>query len=150
MSRRRLVVATVALAAALLLVGALALARTAAPGQAEPSGPTETVPAPIGLRTVPAPIDGLEVRRVQSAPPRYTASITAGLPSGCAKQHSHAVSRSGDTITVTVLNSMPPGDPICTMIYGMYELDIDLGSDFRPGSTYTVRANERTTTFTAR
>jgi hypothetical protein len=92
----------------------------------------------------------LEVRTVGSAPTRYTLVVSAGLPSGCAKQHSHAVNRAGDTITVTVLNSMPPGDPICTMIYGMYDLNIDLGSDFRAGSTYTVRVNDRTTTFTGR
>ena len=140
MTRRRLALFAVVLAAVAIGAGALALARTGPPAG----------PAPDAQRTVPAPIDGLEIRKQESAPPRYVAMIQAGLPSGCAKQHSHSVSRAGDTITVTVLNSMPPGDPICTMIYGMYELNVDLGSDFRPGSTYTVRVNDKTTTFTAR
>jgi hypothetical protein len=42
---------------------------------------------------------------------------------------------------------MPTGNPICTMIYGTYELTIDLGSSFTAGTTYTVRVNDTTTTF---
>lgn len=57
------------------------------------------------------------------------------------------MSRNGDTFTVTVLNSMPTGDPVCTMICGTYEPRIDLGRDFRPGTTYTVHVSDRTTTF---
>jgi hypothetical protein len=139
MTRRSLVVVALLAIAAVVALGAFAIAR---------SGDT-LVPVPNGQRTVPAPIDGLEVRVLESAPPRYMLDIKAGLPSGCAKQHSHSVSRTGETITVTVLNSMPTGDPICTMIYGTYELNIDLGSDFRSGSTYTVKVNDKTTTFTA-
>ena len=45
-----------------------------------------------------------------------------------------------------VLNSMPTGDVACTMIYGTYELTLDLGRDFRAGGTYTVNVNGRTTT----
>ena len=55
--------------------------------------------------------------------------------------------RAGDTFTVRVTNSMPTGNPICTMIYGVYELNIDLGRDFRPGATYTLAVNDKTTTF---
>jgi hypothetical protein len=121
---------------ALLALGALALAGSQAAAPADPQ-----------RRTVPAPIDGLEVVIRESAPPQVSLKVNAGLPSGCARQHSHQVSRSGEVITVTVLNSMPSGDPICTMIYGNYELTIDLGSDFEPGRTYTVRVNDQTTTF---
>ena len=83
----------------------------------------------------------------ESAPPQVSLKITAGLPSGCAQAHSHQLTRSGNTITVTVSNSMPTGQPICTMIYGFYELTVDLGSDFAPGTTYTVQVNDKTTTF---
>jgi hypothetical protein len=48
---------------------------------------------------------------------------------------------------VTVLNWMPTGNPPCTMIYGSYELTINLGSDFRPGTTYSVSVNDKRTTF---
>jgi hypothetical protein len=139
MTRRALLIAGIAALVAITAVGALALAR----------GGDTLRPAPADRRTVEAPIDGLDVRVMESAPPRYMLNITAGLPSGCAQGHSHAVSRSGETITVTVLNSMPTGEPICTMIYGTYELNVDLGSDFRSGATYTLRVNDKVTTFTA-
>ena len=35
------------------------------------------------------------------------------------------------------------------MIYGSYELSINLGSDFRSGTTYKVSVNDKTTTFVA-
>ena len=35
------------------------------------------------------------------------------------------------------------------MIYGSYELNVNLGSDFRSGTTYTVRVNDKSTTFVA-
>jgi len=137
MSRRALLI-TGLVALAVLAVGAYAMARGGA-----------TVPAPDARQTLPAPIDGLDVVVLESSPPQYRLVVKAGLPSGCAQRHSHAVSRAGETITVAVLNSLPAGNPACTMIYGMYELNVDLGSDFRSGVTYTVRVNDAVTTFTA-
>ncbi|MGH2451878.1 MAG: hypothetical protein ACRDGE_11540 [Candidatus Limnocylindria bacterium] len=139
MNRRTLTVAGLAAAGVLLAIGALALAR----------GGDGGIAGPGARHTVLAPIDGLDIQVLESSPPQYRLVIRAGLPSGCAMRHSHDVSRSGETITVTVLNSMPTGDPVCTMIYGTYELNIDLGSDFRSGATYTVRVNDREMTFTA-
>jgi hypothetical protein len=130
------VLATIAL---VVVVGVLAMARTGG----------ALLPAPPGRHTVAAPIDGLDVRVMESSPPQYMLRVLAGLPSGCAKQDSHTVSRVGDTIRVTVLNSMPTGDPPCTMIYGSYELNINLGTDFLSGSTYTVNVNDKATTFKA-
>ena len=103
-------------------------------------------PAP-GRQTVAAPIDEVQVLIRESSPPQVSLNIKAGLPSGCAQRGSYSVSRIADTFTVSVLNSMPAGDPVCTMIYGTYELNIDLGSDFALGTTYTVHVNDRTTTF---
>ena len=124
------------LIAAVLLVGAIALA-TARSGTW----------APVGRVSVPAPIDQVEIVVRESAPPQVSVKITAGLPSGCAQRESHAVSRNGDIFTVTVLNSMPRGDQACTMIYGSYSLSADLGRDFRPGVTYTVQVNDTVRTF---
>lgn len=124
------------LIAAILLVGAVALASTR-------GGPG----APVGRVSVPAPVDQVEIVIRESAPPQVAVKITAGLPSGCAQRDSHAVSRSGDTFTVTVLNSMPRGDPVCTMIYGTYELSIDLAGELRPGAIYTVQVNDTVRTF---
>ena len=133
---KRAVAATVLVLAVILLAGAIAVAS----GRGDPS------PAP-GRQTVPAPIVDVQVVIRESDPPQVTLSVKAGLPSGCAQRDSYSVSRNGDTFTVTVLNSMPTGNPICTMIYGTYELHIDLGRDFRTGATYTVNVNDKTTTF---
>jgi hypothetical protein len=132
---KRLLVAAVISLATVLVLGAVAFASA--------RGPISPTP---GRQTVAAPIDDLQVLIRESSPPQVTLKVKAGLPSGCAQRDSQSVTRSGDTITVSVLNSMPSGDPICTMIYGTYELNIDLGSDFRPGATYTVRVNDKTTT----
>jgi hypothetical protein len=102
-----------------------------------------------GRRVVPAPIDGVEVRVAQSAPPRYFAHIRAGLPSGCAQRHGSSVSRSGDVFQVTVTNTMPEGNVVCTQIYGSYELDVELPGPFVSGTAYTVHVNDKTTTFRA-
>lgn len=136
MTMRRLFVAVVLSLAAILLAGAFAFALARAESSQVP-----------GRQTVAAPIDRIEVLIRESAHPHVTLKVKAGLPSGCAKPASHSVDRAGETITVTVLNSMPTGDPICTMVYGTYELNIDLGRDFTLGTTYTVRVNDKTTTF---
>lgn len=121
------------------------------PRAVPPVPPTATIaPPPGGRQTVLAPIDGLAVNHVDGPAPRYVVNVLAGLPSGCAQRDSHTVARAGDVVTITVLNSMPPGNPICTMIYGQYELNVDLGSAFTRGTTYTVRVNDKTTTFTPR
>jgi hypothetical protein len=145
-----LILAALATIALVVAVGVFAMARTGGgllPGGGAPDG--VGAPAPAGRHTVAAPIDQLDVLVLESFPPQYMLQIAAGLPSGCAKQDSHTVSRVGDTITVTVLNSMPNRDPPCTMIYGSYELNINLGSDFLSGSTYTVHVNDKVTTFRA-
>lgn len=133
---KRLVVAAVLSLGVVVLVGAVAFA----------SGRGEPAPTP-GRQTVPAPIDDVRVVIRESSPPQVILNIRAGLPSGCAQRETHSISRNGDTFTVRVLNSMPTGDVACTMIYGTYELSLDLGRDFRAGGTYTVNVNDKTTTF---
>jgi hypothetical protein len=114
-----------------------------------PSEPPFTVtPAPTqaglpaGRYAEAAPIDGLDVRVAESFPPQYFLHIQAGLPSGCAEQYTHSFTRDGNVIEVEVLNSFPEGSPVCTAIYGMYEVNIALGSDFVSGQTYTINVND--------
>jgi len=134
---RRLVLAGIG---ALVLVLVVVAAAFAAPRGAAPSG--ERV-------QVAAPIDKVEVITNKSNPPQYTVRIAAGLPGGCALRDSSRSERAGTVITITVLNTMPKDDLVCTAIYGTYELNIDIGSTFTPGTTYTVKVNDKTTTFTA-
>ena len=122
---------------------------TAGPGTPIPSEPPFTVtPAPAlpslpaGRHAEAAPIDELDVRIAESFPPQYFLYVLAGLPSGCAEQYTHSFERNGNVIEVEVLNSLPDGNPVCTAIYGMYEVNIALGSDFVLGETYTVSVND--------
>ncbi len=124
--------------------------------------PGATPPAPAGVnpstiasppaliaRTeiVAAPIESLAVQPATAT--GYVLNVRAGLPSGCAKPASHNVSRSGNAISVSVLNSTTAGQVICTQIYGIYSLSIDLTGPFVSGQTYTVRVNDKSTSFTA-
>jgi hypothetical protein len=102
-------------------------------------------------KVVPAPIDGLEILVRESSPPGYTAHITSGLPSGCARFDEAVISsREGDTITIAVTNTVPDDDMVaCDASYGFHETNLDLGQDFDSGKTYTVRVNDKETTFVA-
>lgn len=115
-------------------------------GRPAPS-PSANVPVEPGRRTEPAPIEQLAVVVRQSLPPQISLNLTVGLPSGCAKYHSARVQREGDTVMVSVLNSFPVGDVVCTAVYGTRDVSVDLGSNFEAGRTYTVRVNDKTTTF---
>lgn len=104
-----------------------------------------------GRTIVDAPIEAIDILVRESFPPGYTAKITSGLPSGCARFHEAKITgRRGTTITISVTNTMP-SDPktICTGIYGYHETNLDLGQDFVSGRTYTVRVNDKEETFRA-
>jgi hypothetical protein len=102
-------------------------------------------------KSVAAPIEELEILTRESAPPGYTLHITSGLPGGCAQFEAATITgRDGNTITVSVTNTLPADDEtICTAIYGYKETNLDLGQDFVSGRTYTVNVNDKQTTFTA-
>lgn len=144
---KRTLVALFAVLVALLAVGALAYAFSSGDRAVPPTQPGQPGQVEPGRQAVPAPIDDVDVQIRESNPPQVAVRIQAGLPSGCAQKHSHSVTRDGDTITITVLNTVPTGDAICTMIYGMYDLTVELGSDFQVGKTYTLKVNDQTTTF---
>lgn len=110
-----------------------------------PAAPT----ASPGRRLVLAPIDAVAVNHIDTpAGTLYVVDVAAGLPSGCAQKGTHTVARRAEVITVTVLNSMPAGEPMCTMVYGSYELRVELGTGFDRGKTFTVRVNDKATSFT--
>jgi hypothetical protein len=95
--------------------------------------------------TVLAPIVSVDVSKAGSS---YVADIEAALPNGCHEPDSHRVQRFGNTIEITVWNKVAPGP--CTLIYGEYELHVNLGSNFVDGQTYKVVVNdEMTETFVA-
>lgn len=133
MNRRALAPLTF-LAAAVLGVASFALLANTASAQTATPTPVRTIEL--------APIDALDIRILESAPPQFQAAITSGLPSGCASFDSISTVRNGTRIDVTVRNaiSVPPGGA-CTTIYGMVQKVVDLGSNFDAGVTYTVVVN---------
>jgi hypothetical protein len=121
---------------------------SATPGAPQPS-PTVIIVAPSGRHPELAPIDGLDVLTLETFPPQYMLHVRAGLPMGCAQPLSNRiVGRQGNVTQVEVLNSLPD-NAICTAIYGNYDLNINLGSDFTSGQTYTVKVNDKEVTFKA-
>jgi hypothetical protein len=133
-----------------LVIGGVVLAALSATACASATDSLPLSPSPSGRQAVLAPIDRLDVRILESSPPQYVLSVGAGLPGGCAEKNRHETARVADAITVTVLNWMPTGNVPCTMIYGSYELNINVGSDFRPGTTYSVTVNDKRTAFVAK
>lgn len=129
---------------------------TAVPTEAAPTAPTpppdtdETAPAGPTTIEVDAPIEGVEVVILEIDPPQYLLQIVSGLPGGCAQFNGYESSIEGTTITVTVTNLVPAAPVPCTAIYGYHEGNINLGSDFAAGETYSVVVNgEAAATFTA-
>ena len=106
-------------------------------------------PPPSDREAVLAPIERFDVRVLESSPPQYVLNVHAGLPNGCAEKNRHEAERVAEAITVSVLNWMPTISRPCTLIYGSYELNINIGSDFRPGTTYSVIVNDKRTAFVA-
>jgi hypothetical protein len=115
-----------------------------------PAAATATISVPPDRERVLAPIDAADIVVRESSPPQYAVHLVSGLPNGCTLFAGITTARAGDEITITVENSVPRDKNIaCTQIYGTREATVDLGSDFTPGTTYTVRVNDRTLTFTA-
>ncbi|MCH7746033.1 MAG: PKD domain-containing protein [Chloroflexi bacterium] len=111
--------------------------------------PDETPSSPDTIE-VPAPIESVVIDIAESFPPQYSALITSGLPNGCVRFDAYDVKRDGDEIRIYVTNLIPSDQNImCTMIYGIVETSVALGSDFEPGVKYTVIVNDVTETFVA-
>jgi hypothetical protein len=96
----------------------------------------------IGL----APIDEVNVYFMESFPVQVGVHIKGGLPDGCTKFHDIEIAQEGNTINIKVTTQRPRGVD-CTAVYTFFEKDINLGSDFTVGTTYTLNVNDYTTTF---
>ncbi len=127
-----------------LLCALLILALTACDG-GQSSAPTAT-PSPQMIEAL-APIDRAEILVAESFPPQYFVLVESGLRNGCVEFDRYEVARDGDTIHVAIINLEPAGSVPCTEEYGTVEHNIPLGSDFEPGTTYTVLVNDVTETF---
>ena len=107
------------------------LATAAAAGCSSPTDP-ELVIGQIQIERV-------DVRILESFPPQAVAHVEGVLGDGCTEFHSLEQRRSGNTVTVTILNTRPR-EAICTMIAKLYKADIPLEGQYPPGQ-YVVRVN---------
>ena len=126
-----------------LLVACAEPATPPRPASPAPSPPPLVSPITPDRVEVLAPVDALSVAVAESFPPQYFAQLTVGLPNGCAQYSRYELAREGRLLRITVWNTEPAPhvDMACTMIYGLHELNVPLGSDFEAGASYTVEAN---------
>ena len=94
----------------------------------------------------PAPIHEVRVNIAESFPPQVFIYIEGGLADSCTTFHELTTERSGNTINIKVTTQRPK-DAICAQVYGFFEKNVGLGSDFTSGETYIVNVNDKTTTF---
>jgi hypothetical protein len=93
-----------------------------------------------------APIESVEIQVAESWPPQYFLLVVSGLPNGCAQFGRYEKTQDGDVIRVEIIN-LERVNTVCTEEYRTVETNIPLGSDFKPGATYTVQVNDVTETF---
>ena len=93
-----------------------------------------------------APIHEVKVSIMKSNPPQIGVYIKGGLRDGCTTFHDIEIAREGSTVNIKV-TTQHPGEVSCTAIYTYFEKNINLGSNFTVGTTYTFNVNDYTTTF---
>ncbi|MFC1919283.1 DUF6970 domain-containing protein [Chloroflexota bacterium] len=103
-----------------------------------------------GMVQTLAPIVSVEINIAKSFPPQYFLRIVSGLPNSCVKFAGYRVERFDGRIMVEIIN-WKPADPevMCAQVYENVETSINLGSDFKSGTKYTVDVNGVVETFTA-
>lgn len=125
----------------------LLAAAMSACGEGDSDEPPEV---PDDRMVVEAPIADLNLASSAGTPTQYSLAITSGLPNACAKFHDARItSASGTLITVAVTNTVPKDPNVaCAEVYGEHTSILQLGSDFSPGVTYTVKVNQGEVRFT--
>lgn len=93
-----------------------------------------------------APIHEVEVNIAESFPEQIFVYIKGGLADGCTTFNAVETERSGTTIDITV-TTQRPRDAVCIQVYGFFEQNVPLGSQFTSGQTYTVNVNDVTRSF---
>jgi hypothetical protein len=99
-----------------------------------------------GIEVSLAPIHEIEVYFMESYPVQVGVYIEGGLRDGCTTFNDAVVTREGNLVNIEVTVQRPK-DAICTQVYSFFEKNLNIGSDFTSGTTYTLIVNDYTTTF---
>ena len=98
-------------------------------------------PAPDTV-IVPAPFEHAMVNVSESDPPRYFLDLVSVLPNTCQTFDGIEAERSGTEITVSITNRARGDDRgDCEWVSRFMTHSVALGTDFKPGVTYTIRVN---------
>lgn len=93
-----------------------------------------------------APIDEVKVYIMKSNPLQIGVYIKGGLSDGCTTFYGIETSWEGNTVNIKVAVQRPRGVD-CPAKYTWFEKDVNLGTDFAFGTTYTLKVNDYSTTF---
>lgn len=107
---------------------------------------SEPVEPDKGLEIRLAPIHDVQVNIAESYPPQVFVYVKGGLSDSCTTVHELTKERSGNVIDIEVTTQRPKG-AVCALVYGFFEKNVNLGSDFTSGETYTINVNHMTTSF---
>ena len=88
----------------------------------------------------PAPIHEVQVNIAESFPEQIFVYIKGGLADSCTTLHSVGTERCENTINIVVTTERPK-NLACAQVYGFFEENVALGSDFTSGETYIVDVN---------
>ncbi len=139
----------VALAFIIVTVASVGCGPAPAPAGTEKEKPEQKPEPEIEIR--PAPIHEVKVTTIASAlgssyPPLVLVYIKGGLPDSATTLHDLTIARDGNVITITVTTQRPTG-VAAAQVYGYFERNVSLGTNFSPDLTYTVKVNDKTATF---
>ncbi len=93
-----------------------------------------------------APIHEVQVNIAESYPEQIFVYIKGGLADSCTTFHDLKTERIENTINIEVTTERPR-DAVCAQVYGYFEKNVNLGSDFIRGETYIVDVNGVIKTF---
>ena len=93
-----------------------------------------------------APIHEVQVSIAESYPEQIFVYIKGGLADSCTTFHDLKTERIDNTINIEVTTERPR-DAVCAQVYGYFEKNVNLGSDFIRGETYIVDVNGVIRTF---
>jgi len=106
----------------------------------------QPAPAEPELEIRLAPIEEIQVNIAESYPQQIFVYIKGGLSDSCTTFHDLTTEHSGNTISITVTTQRPK-DKVCAQVYSFFEKNVNLGTDFTSGETYTINVNDKTTSF---
>lgn len=95
----------------------------------------------------PAPIHDVKIAVTLSQPQEVLVYIKGGLRNTCTTFSDLNMERTGNVISIKV-NVQTITGQVCGQVYSFFERCVDLGSDFVSGQVYTIKVNDKTTTFT--